>query len=320
MASTMEERAVPMSRLERWRLKARRLKRWVMNLLAHLQDASRFARGSGLLRDRSTAAVKAQVLKTAHRLDKGLALPQPRTGFGSQAARLLHQQMKVHLRVNGCDWAWLAAQSTLARHAQYLEGVPAWSLSETMSAQETRTRARGEFPALVRARRSVRQFAPGAIPEGVLERASELAAMSPSACNRSGARVWVATETELRRRVLSFQDGHQGFGEQAAAVAVISVDTSVFHTVEERHQAWVDGGLFAMTYIYALHHEGLGTCCLNWCVSHQTDREFKRCFGLPSQDAVVMLLAIGPLPDHYTVAHSPRRPLSEVLRSLEVVA
>jgi nitroreductase len=128
--------------------------------------------------------------------------------------------------------------------------------------------------------------------------------------------VWIATEVEQRRRVLALQDGHQGFGEQAAAVAVVTVDTSAFHTVAERHQAWVDGGLFAMTLLYALQHEGLGTCCLNWCVQPSTDRRFKRSVGIPLHETVVMLIAIGALPDEFTVAHSPRRPLDEVMHGL----
>lgn len=306
-----------MKRFESWRDRARRLKRLWLNWRAHLQDARRFAWGSGLLQDASPAAQAAHVLKTAHRLDKGLALPSPRPGFGSEVAQLLQQQLDRHLRTSGADWVWRAGQSAFARHIHFGAGAPADSLAEPMRAIETRRQARGDFAALVRTRRSVRQFAPGPLPPGCLQRASDLAALSPSACNRSGARIWVATDPAVRRRVLAFQDGHQGFGDQAAAVAIISVDTSVFHSVEERHQAWVDGGLFAMTFIYALHHEGLGTCCLNWCVSNETDRHFKQHLGLPAQDSVVMLLAIGPLPDHYTVAHSPRRPRSEVLHQLE---
>lgn len=72
-----------------------------------------------------------------------------------------------------------------------------------------------------------------------------------------------------------------------------------------------------MTLIHALHHQGLGTCCLNWCASPRVDALFKREAGLPRDDMVVMLLAVGNLPPHYTVAHSPRRPLHEALQWLD---
>lgn len=309
-----------MSRGSLVRQVARQLRSLWRNLQAHWDDAWQFAWASGLLSDHEATARAAHVLKTAHRLDKGLALPNPRPGFGSDAARLLSQQLERHFELSGPDWVWREGQEALIRNAQHAAGVPPSGLSVPMSARRVRDSARGRFPELVRARRSIRQFAPGPLPNGCLQRAAELASLSPSVCNRSGARVWIATDPEQRRQVLALQDGHQGFGDQASAVAVITVDMSVFHTVGERHQAWVDGGLFAMTFIYALHHEGLGTCCLNWCVTPKTDREFKQSMGLPSRETVVMLVAVGCLAEQFTVAHSPRRPLSEVLRNLEKTA
>jgi nitroreductase len=72
-----------------------------------------------------------------------------------------------------------------------------------------------------------------------------------------------------------------------------------------------------MTFIHALHYEGLGTCCLNWSVEPAVDRALKRDLGLPFAEAVIMLVAIGSLPERYTVAHSPRRPLHEVWIGLD---
>lgn len=296
---------------------ARRLRRFAALLWAHVQDAWHFAQGSGLLNDAPQAVRAAHALKTMHRLEKGWALPNPRAGFGVDTVQLLGRQLSFHQERSGSDWIWLEGQATLWRYRQYAQGAAPSELSERMSAQEVQYAARQDFASLVKSRRSVRQFTGAPLPEGCLQRAAELAALSPSVCNRSGARLWVATEPEMRAQVLRLQDGHQGFADRAAAVAVVTVDLAVFHTVGERHQAWVDGGLFAMTLVHALHHEGLGCCCLNWSVTPQMDRAFKRLVGLPAQDAVVMLLAVGVLPEHYTVAHSPRRPLSEVLHTLE---
>ena len=292
------------------------LKRFWLNLRVHVDDAITFARSSGLLQEHQPGVLAGHVLKTAHRVDKGLSLPDSQPGHGLQAAQLLSRQLQGHLRHSGADWVWQSGRAALARRARHEAGVPASELGVAMRAREVQEAASGAFPELVRVRRSVRQFAPGPVCIESLKRACELAALSPSACNRSGGRVWIATEVEQRRRVLALQDGHQGFGEQAAAVAVVTVDTSAFHTVAERHQAWVDGGLFAMTLLYALQHEGLGTCCLNWCVQPSTDRRFKRSVGIPLHETVVMLIAIGALPDEFTVAHSPRRPLDEVMHGL----
>jgi nitroreductase len=214
-------------------------------------------------------------------------------------------------------WVMNAAQASLRRHHAMMQGAPVDALAEPQYAATVQAQARAGFASLVRSRRSVRRFAPRSLPEGALWQAVELARHSPSVCNRSGSRVWVATDAPLRQQLLRHQDGHQGFAEEAAALALVTVDTSVFHTVGERHQAWVDGGLFAMTFVHALHAQGLGTCCLNWSVEPAADRALKRQAGLPPGETVVMMVAIGILPDHYTVAHSPRRPVEQVLRSLD---
>ena len=53
---------------------------------------------------------------------------------------------------------------------------------------------------------------------------------------------------------------------------------------------------------------------------HQADPYSHQKGIFPAREAVVMLLAIGCLAEQFTVAHSPRRPLSEVLRNLENTA
>ena len=72
----------------------------------------------------------------------------------------------------------------------------------------------------------------------------------------------------------------------------------------------------AMTLIYALHYQGLGTCCLNWSVEPQQDHRFKQAAQLPAHERIIMLLAVGNLLNRVCVAHSPRRPLSDLLQEL----
>lgn len=94
---------------------------------------------------------------------------------------------------------------------------------------------------------------------------------------------------------------------------MITARLDCFLTVEERYQHWIDGGLFAMSLIYALHSLGLGSCCLNWSVAPATDRAFKEAAGIADDQSIIMLLAVGHLPERLRVARSERRPLDEVL-------
>ena len=76
---------------------------------------------------------------------------------------------------------------------------------------------------------------------------------------------------------------------------------------------WVDGGLFSMSLVYALHSLGIGTCCLNLCVPASADRKLHRITGIPDSEAAIMMIAAGHLPERLQVAESVRRPVSETL-------
>lgn len=300
----------PLRRLMRRSLLALR------TLATQAHDTTRFLRASGVLYASAAEARQARWLMTAHRLEKGMALKSPRPGFGGDAAAQLRQLLD-EAADSRQDWAWQSAQRTLERHRLHLAGHPVALPMDQWSREDLRAAAQSGFESLVTSRRSVRQFAGGDLPPGALERAVRLALHSPSVCNRSGARVWATTDPLLRQRMLTHQNGHHGFATDASALLVISVRPAVFNSPEERHQGWIDGGLFSMTLIHALHHQALGTCCLNWCVSPRVDALFKREAGLPQDEMVVMLLAVGNLLPHYTVAHSPRRPLHEALQWLD---
>jgi hypothetical protein len=72
--------------------------------------------------------------------------------------------------------------------------------------------------------------------------------------------------------------------------------------------------MFAMSLIYALHSLGLGTCCLNWSVEQDADLRLRSVAQIAPSENVIMLLAVGHLPDELAVACSPRKDLSDVLR------
>lgn len=346
--------------LQRLRSVVRRVRAVRQLGLAFAHDAWSYARGSGLLRQGRTAA-QAQLLKTAHRIDKGLALPAPRPGFGREALLQLDRQLQTFATHHGADWAWDEAVRTVARYRLHQMGpegdrgtraseptgpagpvldpgiravLARWGApSEAQDAapaallipesavvltrEAVQAQARGSFESLVRSRRSVRQFAGDEVPRSLLEQAVALAAHTPSVCNRAGARVWAVFDADRRRTLLRHQNGHHGFADRASALLIVSVRPEVFDSVGERHQGWIDGGLFAMTLILALHEQGLGTCCLNWSVGPEVDAAFKRDAGLPRDELVVMLVAVGTLPPVFTVAHSPRRPLGELLSWLD---
>ncbi|RPJ73236.1 MAG: nitroreductase family protein, partial [Acidobacteria bacterium] len=182
-----------------------------------------------------------------------------------------------------------------------------------VSAEELRRAACRDLQPFFGSRHSVRQFADAEVPREAIEAAVSMAMHTPSVCNRQSWRVHAYTEPELKAALLKLQNGNRGFGDQAAHVLVVTTDLETFTSVGERNQCWIDGGMFSMSLIWALHSLGLGTCCLNWSVEKETDAALREVAAIPESQAIMMMLAVGALPQTLTVARSLRRQPDDVL-------
>ena len=133
----------------------------------------------------------------------------------------------------------------------------------------------------------------GAGSREVIARAVRTAQRTPSVCNRQAWRVHVYTSPEDKDVVLRTQDGNAGFGHLAASILLVSSDTRVYVSSGERHQAYVDGGMFAMSLVYALQAQGVASCCLNLCNYFFQDVAVHRACRIPAWETPIMMIAIG---------------------------
>jgi nitroreductase len=304
-------------------------------------DADRFARHSGMTGLHTPASHAAAIIKTYHRIEKGLSLPEPRPGFGAQAARQLIEELSGYIDVCGPDEVTRAALNAMNEYLvfnrgcgvtvdsaitdgvsrlQFLQGniAIAYGLGgiRPVTREGIHAAAAMDLEAFFASRYSVRQFSDQQVDMALIEKAAAMAQKTPSVCNREAGRVAVISDKTFMNRAFSHQNGNRGFGDRADKLLIVAADQACFLNVGERYQAWIDGGMYAMSLVYALHSLGLGTCCLNWSVEPQADRALHADLGLPQQWAVIMMIAVGHMPECFSVAQSPRRPLSEVLRVL----
>lgn len=333
--------ALPPGARQRLRARARALRARYGLLLASRYDRSRFSLYSGVLGLQNQANHAAAIIKTYHRIEKGLSLPAPRPGFGAPAANQLIEEVSAYIETYGADAITRAALNTLDEYlafnrrcgvevsASIMDCVARVSARQGAVADDyraggTRTVSRDEIQSVglmdlqpfFASRYSVRQYANREVDLALIERAAAMAQKTPSVCNRESGRLMVISDKTLMARAFSHQNGNRGFGEQADKLLIVAADQACFLNVGERYQAWIDGGMYAMSLVYALHSLGLGTCCLNWSVEPDADRALRAELELPQQWAVIMMISVGHLPDHFAVAQSPRRPLSEVFRVL----
>ncbi len=316
--------------LKRWRLS-----RWVWNNFRY--DFQRFMKFSSVFPDHGRARLASLITIEYHRLEKGLSLAEPRVGFGAANVQSLLAHLQQYRQQFGIDRNWVTALSVInvywefnAQHGKpdpqlkeqidRLQGLACdcdeeWRTGGTreVSRQQIHDAAKIDLTAFFSARHSVRQFSDERVEVSLIEKAVRMAQTTPSVCNRQTGRVHLFTSPEDNRTVLSFQNGNRGFGHLAAAVLVVTADLGGLVSVGERNQGWIDGGMFAMSLVYALHSLGLGTCCLNMSVEFPTDQALRKAVRIPDSESVIMMIAVGHLPAMFRVAQSTRRPLSEVV-------
>jgi nitroreductase len=300
-------------------------------------DLLRFYRASTALRlPEAREQWIATITIDYHRIEKGLALPNPRRDFGKDVAHRLVANTSKYIERFGYDEFTDIVASVLKEYLRFLSTNdvehPAASNFVTSYAPDratqrggTRVVTRDEISTLrtrdaegfFSSRHSIRQFSTEPIDPDLLTEAVGMARFTPSVCNRQGGRAYLATDPETIRYALSFQNGNAGYGDQASALFLITTEMSIFEKVDERNQGWIDGGLFAMSLGYALHALGLGACMLNWSVGSQRDYALRKAFEISDTECIIMMIAVGHLPETLRVAQSPRRPVGDFLRALK---
>lgn len=294
-------------------------------------DIYRFVRFSGTLRTRTHVPTRAALMtKYYHMVEKGLALPNPRPGFGAEMTRDLGIQMIEAIQDNVCrDEIRLSADalesyldfnvqngSPSPPHvAQTVQDVRSAGIPASGSALRLLGAPKDEGQdklAFLQSRSSVRTFGEGAVPADVLLKATRAAQFAPCVCNRQASRVYFLTSDQQKRAALGYQKGNRGFGDTAAVIAIITVDIAEMLEPTERYQHWIDGGLFAQNFLLAIHAQGYGACPLNWSAPITRDIGIRKLGYIPDSESIIMMVAIGTLNTEYKVARSERRPLNDV--------
>jgi nitroreductase len=308
-----------------------------MFLLDYLYDAARFLKSKNTyfsVRKMDAEGAKMHLLRLMHSIEKGLSLPNPAPGFGKSKVVHLKKEAEAYLDKFGRDDIYRLVMSTLAAHQAWQTTVggdsAGFSLDDLrresggmeagardVAKEQIWRHAKINFDAFALHRHSVRNFTGEPVSAGDIVDAIKVATKSPSVCNRACARAYYSVNSNTMAKLLSMQNGNRGFGDTAGAVIVVAADMRAFYKNGERNQGWIDGGLFAMSLHYALHARGYGACMLNWSMDATSDRHFRRQFGIPTEHLIVMLMAVGHLPDRLKVAVSPRRDISEFAFDLD---
>jgi len=259
-------------RLRLWRRKVR-LCLDLLNIFYY--DIARFLRYSGVYRKYShPQSLASLITKKYHRIEKGLALPQPRPGFGESGIRELCALVTQAIADDICRDEVILAIDALGGYRDFNQrhGIPpTFWLTRALKVAErvgiiitgSPVKAASGCPILesspldmILSRCSVRDFSGALVPDEVLLNAVRAAQHAPCVCNSQSGRVHLLHDKAVKEAALSYQNGNRGFGDIASVIAIITVDQSEMLEAAERYQHWIDGGMFAQNFLLGLHAQG----------------------------------------------------------------
>lgn len=171
-----------------------------------------------------------------------------------------------------------------------------------------------EYDSFFMSRRSVRKYSNKDIDNELLQKCIKNALYgTPTVCNRPINKVYVIKDVNMRKKLLSYQNGNKGFGLNAPVILIVTTCLQNFQDGSERRTPYIGGGMFSQSLVYTLHAEGLATCCLNWDVDYKKDIEVRKILNLENE-TIIMYISVGHYADDYDVAISDKPDLKDVMK------
>ena len=167
------------------------------------------------------------------------------------------------------------------------------------------------FDQFSRSRCSVRDFTGEKIPIETIQQVVELANQAPTVCNRQGISVNLIDNKEKIDDILSLQGGLRGYSDSLSQLIVLTSDRSYFYSIGERYQLYIDGGIYLMNLLYALHYNEIAACPAHWGMPNEADVKVQKIIGLNESEKVICLIAIGKPVSNFKTTLSLRRPYNE---------
>ena len=262
-----------------------------------------------------------------HAIEKGMSIGRVRVGFGQPKTMSLLHDLQRYLTLGGSADFVSESCSVINKYIAFNEDLGADMTAVKaefdifckenkidlidkggiyfLNKNDTVANLRSSFDIFSRSRFSVRDFGTSKIPVDCIERALSMAEKTPSACNRQSWRIHVYSESPARDKIFSLQGGCKGFSQDMQYAILVCGDIRGYN-INELSQVYVDGGIYAMNLLYALHFEGAATIPLTMGHKQKIVRKIKTALGIPENEVPVLLIGVGSYKDKYKVAVSER--------------
>lgn len=271
------------------------------------------------------------ILMTTHAIEKAYSLYDKRKGFGVQKIASLMSDVEKYTNKYGYSEKLNVPVALLHSYLEYQEKDDFQSnvlndvnqrlhqfitsnrldkhiLNEAGSLVRTKEDMlrlkQADFKEMAAGRFSFRHFSKEDVQDSIIKEALDIAKKSPSACNRQAYRVHVFSG-EQKDKILKLQGGANSFYKEANKAVLITGNLNRYYTTE-MHLPYVDGSLFAMSFIYALTSLGVASIPLTMGRKMSVLRDIQTQLNIPANEVPVVLIAMGYYPDEAEVSLSHR--------------
>lgn len=299
-------------------------------------DINRFIRNNRYFLD-TDKKLELLIIQGYHSIEKGICMPDRRLGFGKDASMylisniikyitlygnksdqvrhavvVLHDYFNIHKKAN------FLIDDKLNKLYQELctLGISINSTAPSqleIDANDYFASANECFEIFSTTRHSVRNFSSKKVNMDLINKSISLALNAPSACNRQSSRIHVFTNKQQINDILLLQGGSRGFGHLADNLILVTSDISGFDGVRERNAPYIDGGIFGMNLMYALHYYRLGACALNCSFDIKSDFKMRKLTSIPDSEVFIMMLLVGHVPSKFMINASTRFKISDIM-------
>lgn len=274
------------------------------------------------------------LLKENHVIEKGMSLRSPKKGFGKERVLKLLNDLIEYYHLYKDDDFIKYPLATIKTYIRYSKGNKVAvdeienkfdrlrklsNLVESdfkidagvkeVTKDEILQKSKIDFENLVKTRHSIRYLSPEPPEIDLINAALAIAQRTPSACNRQAWFTYIFNPQQTFE-VLSWQGGARGFEKDIPMAILVTANLNAFLS-HEPHQAYVDGGMYAMSLIYALHAQGLGTVPLSTAFKVDKIKKLHKKFGIPQNEVPIVIVGVGQLLNKFNVAISIRKPIEE---------
>ena len=302
---------------------------YLKTMWAFHYDAERFVRHN----PQNKTTLEARIILHYHVLEKGITMPKRHLPFGLKVAVEL-----VSLITMFCDAYGMTNQVEHAikvlkeycdihRKANAMVGNELDGIEKFLNQYDIRPSKQihitreayyacknKAFPEFSQWRHTIRNYSSMPLDIAKIKSAVRLAVSAPSACNRQHIRIRCIEDKTVCGRILELQGGNRGFGNLADKVLIVTADLRAeIGGIRERHDPYVNGGIFLMNLCYALSYCEVAYCILTGSLERKNEGEIRSIGHIPENEVVVAMLCCGEPPDDFSIACSPKRDIDEVL-------